>query len=362
MSLLQPLFSGKLDIIGDVHGELEALVNIVKSLGYDKDGNHPDNRKLVFVGDLVDRGPDSPGVVWFVKNLIDKGNAQMVLGNHEINVLQHKAKEGSGWYFESQAHKDKSYNPFKTASEKEKVEIFSFLSGLPIALENDELRVIHAAWLPEKIEEIKKIPLGNGGRAFISFEKIINEDIKVSGLLENYHLEQEEWSEEIEDKYAELKFLDYTCSYNLAHQMNNPLRALTAGVEKRADNMFFASGKWRFVQRENWWNSYADEKPVVIGHFWRKINQPKVITDENVFFGINPNEWHGLKNNVFCVDFSVGARFLEREKDNNIGENTHLVALRWPERELCFEDGSCLKTIISESKENSVLGAKKLKR
>lgn len=345
MSLVQPLWDNPLDIVGDVHGELDALKQLVKVMGYDENGFHPENRKLVFVGDLVDRGPDSPGVVKFVKNLINLGNAQMVLGNHEINVLQHKAKAGSGWYFEQQISKDHVYHPFKISDDLERQEIYEFLSGLPLVLENENLRIVHAAWINEKIEEARKIPLGKIGEAYMNFEKKINEDIRSSGLLENYHLEQEEWIEELEDPYAELPFLEYTCQYNLAHQMNNPLRVLTSGVEKRAEKMFFASGKWRFVQRDNWWEHYQDDTPVIIGHFWRKLSKNQEIKDEDVFNGIEPYEWHGLKKNVFCVDYSVGARFLERKKNLRMGTFGKLGAVRWPERKIIFEDGMLFNAI-----------------
>lgn len=345
MSLVQKLFKGKLDIVGDVHGEITALKDLVFQLGYDENGNHPENRKLIFVGDLVDRGPDSPGVVLFVKNLIDRGNAQMVLGNHELNVLQHKAKSGSGWYFEQQAKKDKDYYPFATSyEEKNKSLIYDFLSSLPVALENDELRIVHAAWENEKIDAVRDFSLGSIAEVYISIERKINEDIRASCLLENYHLEQDEWEQEIEDPHAELPFLEYTCKYNLTHQMNNPMRVLTSGVEKRAVEHFFASGKWRFIQRDNWWDSYEDNIPVIVGHFWRKMNIEKHEKDENVFNGIAPNAWHGKRKNVFCVDYSVGARFLERKNDVKHGTYGCLAALRWPEKELCFEDGTILKT------------------
>lgn len=344
MSLVQKLIKGKLDIIGDVHGEIDALKVLVKNLGYDENGNHPDNRKLIFVGDLVDRGPDSPGVIWFVKNLMDHGNAQMVLGNHEINVLQHKAKDGAGWYFEQQVHKDKAYHPFKISDEEERQKIYEFLSKQPIALENDELRIVHAAWLGDKIKEIESISLGEAGQSYVQLEKKINDEIKISGLLENYHLEQDEWIEEIEDPYAELPFLEYTCNYSLAHQMRNPLRVLTSGVEKKAEKIFFASGKWRFVQRHNWWDDYTDSIPVVVGHFWRKVKPIEEISDENVFAGISPYAWHGLNKNVFCVDYSVGARFLERKNNIKLGTNTNLGALRWPEKTLMFESGQEIAT------------------
>ena len=61
--LVEKLSDGPLDIVGDVHGELTALISLLNVLGYSADGVHPDGRKLVFVGDLTDRGPDSPGVI-----------------------------------------------------------------------------------------------------------------------------------------------------------------------------------------------------------------------------------------------------------------------------------------------------------
>ena len=59
--LVGELFDGPLDIIGDVHGECGTLCKLLDRLGYDGNGDHPEGRRLVFVGDLVDRGPDSPG-------------------------------------------------------------------------------------------------------------------------------------------------------------------------------------------------------------------------------------------------------------------------------------------------------------
>lgn len=63
MSLVQPLPPGPLDIVGDIHGESEALDQLLGHLGYDALGRHPQGRRLVFVGDFCDRGPDSPGVL-----------------------------------------------------------------------------------------------------------------------------------------------------------------------------------------------------------------------------------------------------------------------------------------------------------
>ena len=101
MSLVQPLPSGALDIVGDIHGEYDALVQLLAHLGYDHEGHHPEGRHLVFVGDFCDRGPDSPSVLGLVGRMLASGNAHGVLGNHEINLLREDAKDGSGWFFDS---------------------------------------------------------------------------------------------------------------------------------------------------------------------------------------------------------------------------------------------------------------------
>ena len=64
MSLIEKLNGNKFDIVGDIHGEYEALINLLNHLGYDLNGSHPDNRKLIFVGDFCDRGNDSPSVIY----------------------------------------------------------------------------------------------------------------------------------------------------------------------------------------------------------------------------------------------------------------------------------------------------------
>lgn len=64
---IQTLPEGALDIVGDVHGEWLALQNLLRHLGYDGEGNHPQGRKLVFVGDLCDHGPGKPGCTRLVQ-------------------------------------------------------------------------------------------------------------------------------------------------------------------------------------------------------------------------------------------------------------------------------------------------------
>lgn len=92
---------GPFDIIGDVHGCREELEVLLDTLGYTarveaklEDGEgllaraHPDGRKAVFLGDLVDRGPDSPGVLRLVMAMVAAGTALCVPGNHDMKLLR----------------------------------------------------------------------------------------------------------------------------------------------------------------------------------------------------------------------------------------------------------------------------------
>ncbi|MCK7558371.1 polynucleotide kinase-phosphatase [Chitinophaga sedimenti] len=83
--------TGPFDIIGDIHGCYTELVQLLTKLGYRKQDSlwlHPEGRKPIFLGDLVDRGPDSPGVLRLVMDLVKSGNAYCVPGNHDVKLLR----------------------------------------------------------------------------------------------------------------------------------------------------------------------------------------------------------------------------------------------------------------------------------
>ena len=163
MSLVQPLPPGPLDIVGDIHGEYAALQDLLRHLGYDAQGTHPQGRTLVFVGDFCDRGPDSPAVLALAQRLVEAGPAVAVLGNHEMNLLNSDAKDGSGWFFDERHERDQAdYAPFARPDAAARQAIVQWLSGLPIALERDDLRVVHAVWLDAPIAAARQVPLGDG--------------------------------------------------------------------------------------------------------------------------------------------------------------------------------------------------------
>jgi protein phosphatase len=85
--------AGPFDVIGDVHGCLSELRTLLTRLGYivaatGDDATHPAGRTAVFVGDLVDRGPDSPGVLRLVMGMVRAGHALAVSGNHEAKLVR----------------------------------------------------------------------------------------------------------------------------------------------------------------------------------------------------------------------------------------------------------------------------------
>lgn len=80
--------TGPFDIIGDIHGCASELETLLGKLGY-VDGAHSEGRTAVFVGDLVDRGPDTPGVLRRVMSMVGSGNALCVPGNHENKLGRH---------------------------------------------------------------------------------------------------------------------------------------------------------------------------------------------------------------------------------------------------------------------------------
>ena len=88
--------SGPFDIIGDVHGCASELHTLLKQLGWELSqvnaevvgAVHPEGRTAVFVGDLVDRGPDTPGVLRLVMGMVAAGSALCVSGNHEAKLVR----------------------------------------------------------------------------------------------------------------------------------------------------------------------------------------------------------------------------------------------------------------------------------
>lgn len=346
--LIRALPEGPLDIVGDVHGEVDALRRLLSRLGCDPDRGTAE-RPVVFVGDLVDRGPDSPGVLDVVRRLVEAGIGHAVAGNHELNLLHRDRKEGNGWFF---GHND-GYSwaedgvthrrPFPSVAitdDDDRRRIADFLSTLPVALERADLRVVHACWDDAVLAELPRE--GDLVELVDAAEARVVDGLERTGLLARAERERR--------RYADLRDIDVkpdrpllaVQAVALAEQIANPFRVLTSGPEEpiRTPEPYFVGGKWRFVRRSPWWDRYRDAPAVVVGHYWRR-REP--VARPELTWGDGPFGWAGPRGNVFCIDYSVGRRFLERWRHEAAGVTEArwqggLAALRWPERRLVFDD------------------------
>ncbi|MDH6439301.1 protein phosphatase [Streptomyces sp. SAI-144] len=138
--------TGPFDIVGDIHGCALELESLLGKLGY-TDGVHPEGRTAVFVGDLVDRGPDSPGVLRRVMSMVKSGNALCVPGNHE-NKYGRYLKGRKVQHTHGLAE---TIEQMESVSDEFRSEVREFIDGLVshYVLDGGRLVVCHAG-LPEK--------------------------------------------------------------------------------------------------------------------------------------------------------------------------------------------------------------------
>ena len=160
----QSLFTGY-DIIGDIHGCASALEQLLLKLGYRRGANGYvyDNeampRQAIFVGDLIDRGSQIRETLAIVKAMHDNGAARVVMGNHEFNAIAYHTLYGEDFL---RPHTERS-----NAQIRETLEAFKRSRGalefyltwfrtLPLFLEFDEFRVVHACWDNQLIRDYWK--------------------------------------------------------------------------------------------------------------------------------------------------------------------------------------------------------------
>lgn len=143
--------------------------------------------------------------------------------------------------------------------------------------------------------------------------------------------------------HLEPPFLHAHAEFESTKQMMNQLKVLTSGVEHKGTVPFYASEKWRFVERVQWWDEYADSIPVVIGRYWRRLKDIERSTvgkgSVGLFENTSPLAWHRKHHNACCEAFSAGGRWTGRRAGIVLGQDFKLAALRWPERIVLFDYG-----------------------
>ncbi|MCX2523212.1 metallophosphoesterase [Larsenimonas rhizosphaerae] len=170
------------DLIGDVHGCGATLAVLLERLGYRRDDGvyrHPE-RKVIFLGDLIDRGPRVRLALSIARSMVEAGEALIVMGNHEYNALTYclPAHDGNTWL--------RPHTPRTTRVIQETLDQFAdtpaewddylaWFMTLPLCLELPDLRVVHACWDEDLVRRfLARRPEGNIDRAFL--ERTVRRD------------------------------------------------------------------------------------------------------------------------------------------------------------------------------------------
>ena len=178
------------DLIGDIHGYADELHQLLGTLGYACRAGvyrHP-VRTAVFLGDFIDRGPQIQGALSVVRSMVEAGAALAVMGNHELNALAFHTPHPDvpGEYL--RPHTDNNIRQHAATvtqlSEGDLVSHLAWFRSLPLWLELDGLRIVHACWdhaslsligssTAARIEGFMPASCGEGGRLFTATETLL---------------------------------------------------------------------------------------------------------------------------------------------------------------------------------------------
>lgn len=286
--------------VGDIHGHAEKLKALLVKLGFTlKNGvyTHPVHR-IVFVGDLVDRGPGQIETIMIVRRMIDAGFARAVMGNHELNAI--------AWYL---PHPEAPESYLRQRNDKNRHQHAAFLAEtehdpelhkdlvnwfftLPLWIDDPDFRVVHACWHPDYVEQLKPI-LVDG--CYLNNDIVAKATCKgnfeftaVEALLKGMEAELPEGVYYYDkDNHARtatrVAWWDPTATtYRDAAVVSKSERLTMPDISVPEGKMI----------------GYANDKPLFIGHYWRN-GTPSLLT-----------------SHIACVDYSVG-------------KGGPLVAYRW---------------------------------
>ena len=270
------------DIFGDIHGHADNLERLLRKLGYTRRFgvySHPQKRKAVFVGDFIDRGPKIRETLHLVRDMVDSGNAFSVMGNHEFNAISfHTPHTEKGGFFRDHNIKEitqhiETLDQFKHY-DSDWADFLGWFMSLPLFLELDLFRVVHACWDDRHIEFFQQHYQGinteflgkaNNKDDGSGFYRAVNDTLKGTEtvLPEGFSFVDQDGTERHEcrirwwsvpEARLTLKNVIIECPNELANlELSDPENYL----------------------------SYTNPKPVFFGHYWRKglprIENPSAI-------------------------------------------------------------------------------------
>ncbi|WP_338924985.1 metallophosphoesterase (plasmid) [Pseudomonas silesiensis] len=151
------------DVIGDIHGHAQKLKLLLEQMGYtDTAGvySHP-TRKALYLGDFIDRGPEQVETVRVVRAMVEAGTAEAVMGNHELNAVAFATPDPDrpGEYLRK--HTARNRHPHHEflrqvgEGSAEYLDMIAWFKTLPVYLDKEGIRAIHACWHPQYIINVQ---------------------------------------------------------------------------------------------------------------------------------------------------------------------------------------------------------------
>lgn len=303
-------------IIGDVHGHADKLEGLLLKLGYEqKNGVYQqEGHKTIFVGDLIDRGTQNGKVIKIVRNMIDAGHAYSVMGNHEYNAIcYHTFIPGSktDYLRPHTLSKTKQHENFLKEYQlgnDDTNEIINWFKTLPLFLEFDGFRVIHACWdhasiksiIPflnddNTLREVFWIEAGTKGTNLFNLIEILLKGLEID-LPDEIHFQDKDGTDRtsIRVKWWKITGDTYTdIAFGYDDDVMNTFPLVT--VKDTLEIPLYG----------------VDDKPVFFGHYW--ITGNPVLQQEN----------------LCCLDYSAGKgkklvcyTFNNPEEHGNLSLNT----------------------------------------
>ena len=151
--------------IGDIHGHAPTLLALLGQLGWKQRSGrltNPGGQHLVFVGDLIDRGSQNLRTVEIVRDLVERGDALCVMGNHEYNAVQFHTDdpENPGQYLRPRTEgKVRQHQEVLDEIERRPgdwKDMLAWFQTLPLAVEGETWRCVHACWHPEHLDILNR--------------------------------------------------------------------------------------------------------------------------------------------------------------------------------------------------------------